>query len=48
MFGKLTLDAFKHEASQNVAVFMDAVDRHRHHRPSFPISNAGNGSGMNG
>ena len=32
MFGKLTLDAFKHEASQNMAVIWDAVSRHWHYR----------------
>ena len=33
MFGRLTLEAFKHEASQNVAVIMMMLIRHRHSRP---------------
>ena len=35
MFGRLTLDAFNHEASQNFAVIHDALNRHRHHWPHF-------------
>ena len=48
MFGRLTLDAFKHEASQNVAVINMLLGGIALIGLILLILNAGNGSGMNG